>query len=65
MSPAATALAIAGRALIPVQARVNGELSGRLEDGLGAATLSFFGGLLILRHARSCLPDCAEAYGSW
>ncbi len=48
MSPAATGLAVAGGALIPVQARVNGELSGRLQDGLGAAALSFVVGLLIL-----------------
>lgn len=56
VSSAATALAIAVGALVPVQARVNGELSGRLEDGLGAATLSFFGGLLILSACALSSP---------
>lgn len=48
VSPTATGLAIAGGVLIPVQARVNGELGVRLQDGLAAAALSFLGGLLIL-----------------
>ena len=34
--------------LIPVQARINGQLGERLDDGLGAAALSFLGGLLVL-----------------
>ncbi len=34
--------------VVPVQARVNGELGRRLEDGLAAALLSFAGGLLLL-----------------
>jgi len=39
---------VAGGALIAVQARINGELSARLQDGIGAATLSFLGGLIVL-----------------
>ncbi|HIY40006.1 MAG TPA: DMT family transporter, partial [Candidatus Nocardiopsis merdipullorum] len=34
--------------VVPVQARVNGELGRRLEDGLAAALLSFAGGLFLL-----------------
>ncbi len=47
-NPTTSGLAVAGGALIAVQARVNGELGDRLRDGIGAAALSFLGGLLVL-----------------
>lgn len=40
--------------VIPVQARINGELSNRLGDGLGAAALSFSGGLILMSLAAAC-----------
>src|SRR5688500_2532083 len=53
-------LAIAGAVLVGVltaaQARINGELGARLEDGLTAATVSFSTGLVILFVLSAALP---------
>ncbi|MFE6049992.1 DMT family transporter [Kitasatospora sp. NPDC056446] len=46
-SPAVLA-AIATGMVVPVQARLNGELSHRLDDGIAAAAISFSGGLVLL-----------------
>ncbi|MFH8446077.1 DMT family transporter [Streptomyces sp. NPDC018026] len=40
--------AVAAGLVVPVQARLNGELSHRLHDGIAAAAISFSGGLLLL-----------------
>ncbi|MDI6520088.1 DMT family transporter [Streptomyces coelicoflavus] len=40
--------AIAAGMVVPVQARLNGELSHRLHDGIAAAAISFSGGLVLL-----------------
>ncbi|GGJ64677.1 DMT family transporter [Streptomyces brasiliensis] len=40
--------AIAAGMVVPVQARLNGELSHRLDDGIAAAAISFSGGLVLL-----------------
>lgn len=42
------AVAVVVGMIVPVQARVNGELGRRLGDGLAAALLSFAGGLVVL-----------------
>ncbi|MFJ4919525.1 DMT family transporter [Streptomyces sp. NPDC088725] len=42
------ALAVAIGLLIPIQARINGQLSKGLHDGIEAATLSFTGGLILM-----------------
>ncbi|GAB2809221.1 DMT family transporter [Streptomyces daliensis] len=44
----AAAAAAAAGLVIPVQARLNGELSHRLDDGIAAAALSFCGGLSLM-----------------
>lgn len=40
--------AVAVGMVVPVQARLNGELSRRLDDGVAAATISFSGGLVLM-----------------
>lgn len=40
--------AVAVGMVVPVQARLNGELSHRLDDGVAAATISFSGGLVLM-----------------
>ncbi|GHJ33925.1 membrane protein [Streptomyces hygroscopicus subsp. sporocinereus] len=40
--------AVAVGMVVPVQARLNGELSHRLDDGIAAATISFSGGLVLM-----------------
>ncbi|MER6924481.1 DMT family transporter, partial [Streptomyces spiralis] len=40
--------AIAAGMVVPIQARLNGELSHRLDDGIAAAAISFSGGLVLL-----------------
>ncbi|MFE2336571.1 DMT family transporter [Streptomyces coelicoflavus] len=40
--------AVAAGLVVPVQARLNGELSHRLHDGIAAAAISFSGGLVLL-----------------
>lgn len=42
------AVAAVGGASIAVQSRINGELGGRIHDGIAAALISFSGGLLVL-----------------
>ncbi|MDX3852367.1 DMT family transporter [Streptomyces sp. AK02-01A] len=54
--PLAISLAVVIGLLIPVQARINGELSTRLDDGIAAAALSFTGGLLIMSVAAVFAP---------
>ncbi|MEW1605310.1 DMT family transporter [Streptomyces sp. NPDC093808] len=44
----AVTAAIAAGMVVPVQARLNGELSHRLDDGIAAAAISFSGGLVLL-----------------
>ncbi len=44
----AVMLAIAAGMVVPVQARLNGELSRRLDDGVAAAAISFSGGFVLL-----------------
>lgn len=44
----AVAAAIAAGTVVPVQARLNGELSHHLDDGIAAAAISFTGGFLLL-----------------
>ncbi|RBQ20283.1 hypothetical protein DP939_10795 [Spongiactinospora rosea] len=48
--------AIATGMVIPVQARLNGELSQRLGDGIAAAALSFTGGLILMTVLAACSP---------
>lgn len=45
---ASIGLAVAAGGLIPVQARINGQLGSRLDDGLAAAAVSFCVGLALL-----------------
>ncbi|MFD7135322.1 DMT family transporter [Streptomyces sp. NPDC059894] len=44
----AVVAAVAAGMVVPVQARLNGELSHRLDDGVAAAAISFSGGLVLL-----------------
>ncbi|GHE92300.1 DMT family transporter [Streptomyces fumanus] len=46
--PLAVGAAVAAGLVVPVQARLNGELSHRLDDGIAAAAISFSGGLVLL-----------------
>ena len=54
--PALAATASIG-ALAAVQARINGQLGVRLDDGLAAASISFGSGLLILAVLSAALPE--------
>lgn len=60
--------AVAAGLVVPVQARLNGELNHRLHDGIAAAAISFSGGLVLLsaialfsRRMRGALRILAEA----
>ncbi|MEU8739059.1 DMT family transporter [Streptomyces halstedii] len=44
----AVAAAVAAGTVVPVQARLNGELSQSLDDGIAAAAISFSGGFVLL-----------------
>ncbi|MFI5755589.1 DMT family transporter [Streptomyces sp. NPDC051569] len=47
--------------VIPVQARINGELSHRLDDGITAATLSFTCGLILMTLAAAFSPRLRQS----
>ncbi|MFG1694683.1 DMT family transporter [Nonomuraea sp. NPDC049309] len=53
--------AVAAGAVVPVQSRVNAELSHRLGDGTAAATISFTGGLIIMSVLALLLPGLRRA----
>ncbi|MFZ4894616.1 DMT family transporter [Plantibacter sp. Mn2098] len=53
---AALLIAIGSGALIAVQARINGQLGQRLDDGFLAAAISFGGGLIVLLIALAISP---------
>ncbi|MFE9127311.1 DMT family transporter [Streptomyces sp. NPDC007148] len=53
--------AIAAGMVVPVQARLNGELSHRLDDGIAAAAISFLGGLILLSILAVCSPGLRGA----
>lgn len=55
-APALAVTALMG-ALAAVQARINGQLGVRLDDGLAAASISFGSGLLILAVLSVSLPE--------
>ncbi|MFF3256399.1 DMT family transporter [Actinacidiphila glaucinigra] len=57
----AVAAAVAAGMVIPVQSRVNGELSHRLDDGIAAAAISFAGGLLVMSVLALLLPRLRAA----
>lgn len=48
--------AVGAGTVIPVQARLNGELSDRLDDGIAAAAISFAVGLLLMTVVVLCSP---------
>ncbi|GAA3166238.1 hypothetical protein GCM10020001_109390 [Nonomuraea salmonea] len=61
-SPALPVLvAVAAGAVVPVQSRVNAELSHRLGDAVGAAAISFTGGAIIMTVLALCLPRLRQA----
>ena len=53
-------LAVATGLFIPVQGRINGALGAALEDGIGAAVVSFSTGLVVMTVA---FPWCCPAAG--
>ncbi|MDH6522666.1 transporter family-2 protein [Streptomyces sp. SAI-135] len=59
----AVAAAIAAGMVVPVQARLNGELSHRLDDGIAAAAISFSGGLVLLSLLALFSPGLRGALG--
>ncbi|MFI5757042.1 DMT family transporter [Streptomyces sp. NPDC051569] len=50
------ALAVAIGLLIPIQARINGQLSKGVHDGIAAAAMSFAGGLIIMTIVAAFSP---------
>ncbi|SDG00413.1 transporter family-2 protein [Sinosporangium album] len=48
--------AVAAGMVVPVQARLNSELSHRLDDGIAAAALNFTGGLILTTVLVVCFP---------
>ncbi|MGQ0775160.1 MAG: DMT family transporter [Pseudonocardiales bacterium] len=54
---AGTAVAVGIGVGMAVQARINGELGRRIDDGLVAALLSFLGGLVLLIPVAATLPQ--------
>ncbi|MFI8952007.1 DMT family transporter [Streptomyces sp. NPDC053750] len=59
----AVVAAIAAGMVVPVQARLNGELSHRLDDGIAAAAISFSGGLVLLSVLALFSPGLRGALG--
>ncbi|WP_110944703.1 DMT family transporter [Streptomyces niger] len=59
----AVVAAIAAGMVVPVQARLNGELSHRLDDGITAAAISFSGGLVLLSVLLVFSPGLRGALG--
>jgi transporter family-2 protein len=63
-----TGIALAGAVLVgvltAVQARINGQLGARLEDGLVAAVVSFGSGLVILIVLSALLPSGRRGVGA-
>lgn len=53
--------AIATGMVVPVQVRLNGELSHRLDDGIAAAAISFSGGLVLLSLLALLSPGLRDA----
>ncbi|KOG85421.1 hypothetical protein ADK38_36770, partial [Streptomyces varsoviensis] len=47
--------------VMPVQARLNGELSHRLDDGIAAAAISFSGGLVLITLIAAFSPPLRAA----
>ncbi|MGH3897274.1 MAG: DMT family transporter [Pseudonocardiaceae bacterium] len=58
-----TAVAVGLGLAVAVQARINGELGQRLDDGLVAALLSFLGGLLLLALVAATRPRMRRGLG--
>ncbi|WP_233518169.1 DMT family transporter [Streptomyces corynorhini] len=53
--------AIAAGTVVPVQARLNGELSHHLDDGIAAAAISFTGGFVLLSLLALFSPGLRDA----
>jgi bacterial/archaeal transporter family-2 protein len=60
---AGTAVAVGIGAAVAVQARINGELGQRIDDGIAAALLSFLGGLVLLTLAAAARPEMRRGLG--
>jgi bacterial/archaeal transporter family-2 protein len=58
-----TAVAVGIGAAVAVQARINGELGQRIDDGVVAALLSFLGGLLLLVLLAAARPSMRRGLG--
>jgi transporter family-2 protein len=58
-----TAVAVGIGAAVAVQARINGELGQRIDDGVVAALLSFLGGLLLLTLLVATRPSMRRGLG--
>lgn len=58
-----TAVAVGIGAAVAVQARINGELGQRIDDGVVAALLSFLGGLLLLMLLAAARPSMRRGLG--
>ncbi len=58
-----TAVAVGIGAAVAVQARINGELGQRIDDGVVAALLSFLGGLLLLLLLAAARPSMRRGLG--
>lgn len=56
--------AVAAGTVIPIQSRLNAELSHRLHDGIAAAAISFTAGLIIMSVLALCLPRLRQALRS-
>lgn len=60
---AGTAVTVVVGVVMAAQARINGELGRRIDDGLVAALLSFLGGLLLLTLAAAASPQMRAGLG--
>ena len=58
-----TAVAVGIGAAVAVQARINGELGQRIDDGVVAALLSFLSGLLLLTLLAAARPSMRRGLG--
>jgi transporter family-2 protein len=58
-----TVVAVGIGAAVAVQARINGELGQRIDDGVVAALLSFLGGLLLLMLLAAVRPGMRRGLG--
>ncbi|MGH4005924.1 MAG: DMT family transporter, partial [Pseudonocardiaceae bacterium] len=58
-----TAVAVGLGLAVALQARINGELGQRIDDGVVAAVLSFLGGLLLLALVAATRPRMRRGLG--